>query len=104
MNKDDGKSQAHVVFCSMMLRICEKDQKTGPLWTWLLRSFKKELDLLAKPQVVQSYTTKIGKVYFNIQPPPSMMSMMENMMGMMGGGGGMNPAMMAQAMQSMQGM
>jgi hypothetical protein len=104
MSKDDGKSQAHVVFCSMLLRICEKDQKTGPLWTWLLRSFKKELDLLAKPQVVQSYTTKIGKVYFNIQPPPSMMSMMENMMGMMGGGGGMNPAMMAQAMQSMQGM
>lgn len=104
MDKDDGKAQAHVVFCSMLLQICEKDQRTGPLWTWLLRSFKKELDLLAKPQLVQSYTTKIGKVYFNIQPPPSMMSMMENMMGMMGGGGGMNPAMMAQAMQSMQGM
>ena len=105
MDKDDGKAQAHVVFCSMLLRICEKDQRTGPLWTWLLRSFKKELDLLAKPQAVQSYTTKIGKVYFNIQPPPSMISMVENMMGMMGGGGGgMNPAMMAQAMQGMKGM
>mmetsp|Transcript_15753 Transcript_15753/g.21889 ORF Transcript_15753/g.21889 Transcript_15753/m.21889 type:complete len:400 (+) Transcript_15753:208-1407(+) len=105
MSKDDGKSPAHVVFGSMLLRVCEKDKKTGPLYSWLLRSFKKEMDFMFKPQVIQSYTTKIGKVYFNIQPPPSMLSMMENMMGMMGGGGGgggMNPAMMQAALAQAQ--
>ena len=106
MNKEDGFAPSHAVFGSMLLRVCEKDTRTGPLFSWLLRSFKKELDLLYKPQVVQSYTTKIGKVYFNIQPPPSMMSMMENMMSMMGGGGGMqmNPAMMQAALAQAQGM
>mmetsp|Transcript_2277 Transcript_2277/g.3196 ORF Transcript_2277/g.3196 Transcript_2277/m.3196 type:complete len:398 (-) Transcript_2277:130-1323(-) len=104
MSKDDGKAPAHVVFGSMLLRVCEKDKKTGPLYSWLLRSFKKELDFMYKPQIIQSYTTKIGKVYFDIQPPPSMLSMMENMMGMMGGGGGMNPAMMQAALAQAGGM
>jgi hypothetical protein len=105
MKKDDGKSPSHVIFCCMLLRVCEKDQRTGPLYTWLIRSFKRELDLMTKPQLVQSYCTKIGKVYFNIQPPPSMISMMENMMGMMGGGaGGINPAMMQAALAQAQGM
>lgn len=103
MKKDDGMSPSHVVFCSMMVSVCQKDSRTGPLFTWLLRSFKRELDMMPKAQIVQGYTTKIGKVYFDIQPPPSMMSMMENMMGMMGGGGGMNPAMM-QALAGAQGM
>ena len=40
------------------------------------------------PEAVRAYTMKIGRAYFNIQPPPSMMSMMENMMSGMGGGGG----------------
>ena len=57
------------------------------------------------PEAVRAYTMKIGRVYFDIQPPPSMMSMMENMMSGMGGGGGMpggmNPAAMMQAMQAM---
>ena len=67
-----------------------------------------------EPQVIKKYTTKIGMVYFAIQPPPSMMAMMENMMsgggmggmGGMGGGmppGGINPQMMQMAMQAMQG-
>jgi hypothetical protein len=109
MTKDDGKAPSHVVFGSMLLKILEKDVRTGPLYTWLLKSFRRELDLMPKSQVISSYTTKIGKVYFNIQPPPSMMSMMESMMGMMGGGGmaggagGMNPAMMQAMMQGMQG-
>ena len=96
VNKEDGKAPSHVIFNCMLLRICEKDPRTGPLYSWLLRSFKRELDGMFKPQIVQSYTTKIGKVYFNIQPPPSMMNMVENMMSMMGGGpgAGMNPAMM----------
>ena len=104
-SKDDGKAPSHVIFCCMLLRICEKDPRTGPLYSWLLRSFKRELDALFKPQIVQSYTTKIGKVYFNIQPPPNMMNMLENMMGMMGGGmggaPGLNPAMMQAMMQGM---
>jgi hypothetical protein len=29
----------------MLVRVCEKDTRTGPLYSWLLRSFKKELDL-----------------------------------------------------------
>jgi hypothetical protein len=103
MKKDDGLAPTHFVFCCMLLRICEKDTRTGPLFTWLLKSFRRELDMMIKPQAVQSMLTKIGKVYFNIQPPPSMMSMMENMLG--GGGmGGMNPAMMQAAMAQMQGM
>jgi hypothetical protein len=108
VSKEDGVAPSHLVFATSLLRVCEKDSRTGPLYTWLLRSFKKELDRLHKPQIVHSYTTKIGKVYFNIQPPPSMMSMMENMMSMMGGGGGgmpggINPAMMQAAMAQMQG-
>lgn len=105
-SKEDGKAPSHVIFCSMLLRICEKDARTGPLFTWLLRSFKRELDGLFKQQIVQSYTTRIGKIYFDIQPPQSMMNMLEGMMGMMGGGGGagagMNPAMMQAMMQNMQ--
>jgi hypothetical protein len=105
-SKEDGKAPSHIVFCCMLLRTCEKDARTGPLFSWLLRSFKKELDGLFKPQLVQSYTTKIGKIYFNIQPPPNMLNMLENMMGMMGGGGmggpgGLNPAMMQAMMQGM---
>jgi hypothetical protein len=103
-SKDDGMAPSHVIFCAMLLRVCEKDARTGPLFSWLLRSFKKELDGLYKVPIVQSYTTKIGKIYFNIQPPPSMINMIENMMGMMsggGGGGGINPAMMQAMMQNM---
>jgi hypothetical protein len=106
--KDDGLAPSHVIFCSMLVRICEKDARTGPLFSWLLRSFKRELDRMYKPQVVHGFCTKIGKQYFNIQPPPNMLNMMENMMGMMGGGGGggggMNPAMLQAAMAQMQGM
>jgi hypothetical protein len=106
-SKEDGKAPSHVIFNSMLLRICEKDVRTGPLFSWLLRSFKRELEGLYKPQIVASYTTKIGKIYFNIQPPPSMVNMLENMMSMMGGGGmggpggGINPAMMQGLMQQM---
>eukprot|EP00980_Cylindrotheca_fusiformis_P025330 scaffold13478_cov132-Cylindrotheca_fusiformis.AAC.23 len=103
-SKEDGKAPSHIVFCCMLLRTCEKDPRTGPLFSWLLRSFKRELDGMYKQQIVQSYTTKIGKIYFNIQPPPNMLNMLENMMGMMGGGGGaggINPAMMQAMMQNM---
>ncbi|KAG7356968.1 DUF410 domain containing protein [Nitzschia inconspicua] len=103
-SKEDGKAPSHVIFCCMLLRVCEKDPRTGPLFSWLLRSFKRELDGLYKVPIVQSYTTKIGKIYFNIQPPPSMINMLENMMGMMGGtggAGGINPAMMQAMMQNM---
>ncbi|KAL7546198.1 hypothetical protein ACHAWF_009548 [Thalassiosira exigua] len=113
LDKNDGVAPAHVVFCCMLLRICEKDVKTAPLFTWLVRNFGAELGTMHEPEVVKTYTTKIGRVYFDIQPPPSMMNVMENMMSMMGGGGGMggmggapggmNPAAMMQAMQAMQG-
>ena len=107
-SKEDGKAPSHIIFCCMLIRICEKDPRTGPLFSWLLRSFKRELDGFYKVQIVQSYTSKIGKIYFNIQPPPSMMNMLENMMGSMGGMGGaggmpgINPAMMQAMMQNMQ--
>ena len=106
-NKGSGKAPSHIIFCSMLVRICEKDTRTGPLFQWAIRSFKRELDKLHKPQEIASYTTKIGKIYFGIQPPPSMLNMMENMMGGMGGGGGgggMNPAMMQAALAQLQGM
>ena len=107
LDKTDGKAPSHIMFVSMLLRICEKDIKTAPLFTWLVRNFGVELGTMHNPEKIKSYTTKIGKVYFDIQPPPSMMDMMENMMGMMGGGaggaGGMNPAMMQNMMAAMQG-
>ncbi|GKY99691.1 hypothetical protein MPSEU_000923100 [Mayamaea pseudoterrestris] len=105
-SKDDGKAPTHVVFCCMLLRVLEKDASAGPLYSWLLRSFKKELEKLPKPQVGLGFTTKIGQKFFNMQPPPNMLSMVENMMGMMGGGGGgggINPAMMQAAFAQMQG-
>lgn len=105
-SKEDGKAPSHIIFCSMLLRICEKDPRTGPLFSWLLRSFKRELDMLYKNKIIQGYTTKIGKIYFNIQPPPNMLNMLENMMGMMnpgaGGAGGLNPAMMQAMLGGMQ--
>jgi len=106
VNKEDGQATSHVIFSSMLVRVCEKDTRTQPLYSWLMRSFKKELDMLHKTQVVNSYTTKIGKIYFNIQPPPDMLKTMENMMNMMGGGGmagGMNPAMMQGMLSQMGG-
>jgi hypothetical protein len=107
LDKTDGKAPSHIMFVCMLLRICEKDTKTAPLFTWLVRNFGAELGTMHHPEKIKSYTTKIGKVYFDIQPPPSMMDMMENMMSMMGGGGmgggGMNPAMMQAAMAAMQG-
>lgn len=106
MSKTDKKSPNHVVFLSMLLKIVEKDKKTGPLYTWLLKGFSNaELAKMYKPDILKGYTTKIGRVYFDIQPPPSMMATLENMMSMMGGGGmgggmgGINPAMMQAMMQ-----
>jgi len=99
MSKTDKRSPNHIVFLSMLLSIVRKDKKTGPLYTWLLKGFSTaELEKMYKPEMLKGYTTKIGRVYFDIQPPPGMMATLENMMGMMGGGGGgmggMNPAMM----------
>ena len=109
VNKKDGKAPSHVVFLSMLLSMVLKDKKTGPLYTWLLKSFNSELNKMHKPEMIKAYTSKIGRVYFDIMPPPSMLSTLENMMGMMGGGGlggpggmgGMNPAMMQAMMQNM---
>lgn len=114
MDKKDGKSPNHVIFLSMLLSIVRKDLKTGPLYTWLLKGFSNsELATMYKPELLKGYTTKIGRIYFDIQPPPSMMATLENMMSMMGGGGmggapggmpgGMNPAMMQAMMGGMQG-
>eukprot|EP00581_Thalassiosira_minuscula_P009355 CAMPEP_0183704742 /NCGR_PEP_ID=MMETSP0737-20130205/2029_1 /TAXON_ID=385413 /ORGANISM="Thalassiosira miniscula, Strain CCMP1093" /LENGTH=418 /DNA_ID=CAMNT_0025931733 /DNA_START=54 /DNA_END=1310 /DNA_ORIENTATION=- len=113
LDKTDGKAPSHVMFVCMLIRICEKDAKTAPLFNWLVRNFGAELGTMHEPEVIKTYTTKIGRVYFDIQPPPNMMDMMENMMGMMGGmgggmggaAGGMNPMMAAmQAMQQGGGM
>jgi hypothetical protein len=104
LDKTDGVAPSHVMFCCMLLRICEKDAKTAPLFTWLVRNFGNELGTMIGADSIRAYTTRIGRVYFDIVPPPSMMSMMENMFS--GGGmpgGGMNPAAMMQAMQAMQG-
>jgi len=113
MAKGDGKSVNHVVFNSMLLSIVRKDKKTGPLYTWLLKGFTgAELSTMYKSEMLKGYTSKIGRIFFDIQPPPSMMATLENMMGMMGGGGmgggpggmpGMNPAMMQAMMGGMGG-
>jgi hypothetical protein len=115
MSKTDKRSPNHIVFLSMLLSIVRKDKKTGPLYNWLLKGFSNaELVKMYKPEMLKGYTTKIGKVYFDIQPPPGMLASLESMMGMMGGGGvggmpgggggGMNPAMMQQMAAMMGGM
>jgi len=111
MSKSDGLAPNHAIFNSMLVSICTKDVKTAPLFNWLLRSFQSELAKMYKPDLLKAYTTRIARIYFDIQPPPSMLNTIENMMGMMGGGGGMgggmpaiNPQMMQQMMQSMGGM
>jgi uncharacterized protein (UPF0179 family) len=112
MSKTDGKAPPHPIFLSMLVEICRKNVKTGPLFTWALKSFNVELSKMYKPDVLKAYTNNIGKTYFHIMPPPSMMATIENMMSMMGGGGagglggpgGMNPAMMQAMMQGMGGM
>jgi len=95
MSKGDKKAPSHIIFNSMLLSLCLKDKKTGPLYTWLLRSFSvSELSHMYKSDVLKVYTTRIGQTFFNIQPPPDMLSTLENMMTMMSGAaglGGMNP-------------
>lgn len=109
LDKTDGKAPSHIMFVCMLIRICEKDVKTAPLFNWLVRNFGAEMGTMYDPEKLKTYTTKIGRVYFDIQPPPNMMDTLENMMGMMGGmggggmggaPGGMNPMMAA--MQAMQ--
>jgi len=109
LDKTDGKAPSHIMFACMLIRICEKDVRTAPLFNWLVRNFGAELGTMYDPERLKTYTSKIGRLYFDIQPPPNMMDMMENMMGMMGGisgggmggaPGGMNPMMAA--MQAMQ--
>lgn len=117
MDKKDGVAPSHAIFCAMLLRVCEKETKTAPLYKWLLKNFQSELLKLYKPDVVDAYCSKIGRVYFGIEPPPDMMATLEGMMkGGLGGspaGGGQNPmmnpaammqnpAMMQQMMQQMQ--
>lgn len=105
MSKTDGRAPSHVIFLSMLLSTCLKDTKTGPLYKWMLKGFQLELGRMHKPDILKAYTAKIGRVYFDIMPPPSMMSTLENVMAMaggMGGGGpgaGINPAMMQAMMQ-----
>merc|ERR1719291_1301263 len=106
LDKGDGRAPSHAMFCCMLVRLCEKDAKTAPLYNWLVRNFGAELGTMSGQEVIKAYTTKIGRVYFDIKPPPSMMDVMENMMSGMGGagsGGMMNPAAMQSMMAAMQG-
>jgi hypothetical protein len=79
LDKTDGAAPSHAMFCCMLLRICKKDSKTAPLFTWLVRNFGNELGTMVDADAVRAYTTRIGRIYFDIVPPTSMMSMMENM-------------------------
>mmetsp|Transcript_60037 Transcript_60037/g.70145 ORF Transcript_60037/g.70145 Transcript_60037/m.70145 type:complete len:368 (+) Transcript_60037:38-1141(+) len=82
------KHPTHVAFCGSLIRICETD--AAPLFSWILKSFNVELN---RHPDLKPYTAKIGRLYFNIQPPPNMLNMMENMMTMMSAGGGMGGGM-----------
>merc|ERR1712113_594298 len=89
MSKVDKKAPSHIIFNSMLITLCLKDKKAGPLYTWLLRSFSaSELTHMYKPDILKAYTTKIGHSFFNIQPPPDILSTLENMMTMMNGAAG----------------
>uniref|UniRef100_A0A7S1BUX6 Uncharacterized protein n=1 Tax=Corethron hystrix TaxID=216773 RepID=A0A7S1BUX6_9STRA len=77
----------YVTFCTSLISICETENKQW--FHWLTGGSQCGKKLMDQNKGLVPYITKIGKVYFNVQPPPTMMSMMENMMGMMGGMGGM---------------
>jgi len=80
-------SPNYVTFCCSLVRICETDNSGW--FNWITSGSQCGRKLVEQNKGLQPYLTKIGKVYFGVQPPPSMLSMMENMMGMMGGMGGM---------------
>jgi len=90
----EKKIKSFVIFCTSVLGIVEREQKAGALYTWLLGKFQGYLQRF--PELLP-FTSRIGQIYFNIQPPPSMLKQMESMMAMMGGMGGMGglpPGMM----------
>ena len=55
LDKTDGVAPSHAIFCSMLVRICEKDTKTAPLFTWLVRNFGQELGTMHDPEAVRAY-------------------------------------------------
>ncbi|CAM9209765.1 unnamed protein product [Chrysoparadoxa australica] len=70
------------VFCTQLLRACEYD--APPLFQKLAQTYQGELK--ADPSLTK-YLHGIGKTYFKIQPPPSMMTQILQMMGGMPGTG-----------------
>ena len=54
LDKTDGMAPSHAIFCSMLVRICKKDTKTAPLFTWLVRNFGQELGTMYDPEAVRA--------------------------------------------------
>jgi hypothetical protein len=73
-NTNDNIAPSYVIFGSIMLRICGKDVRSKPLNEWLIKLFEpNEIDKFLSDKyisTIKNYCTKIGKIYFNIQPPP----------------------------------
>lgn len=53
LDKKDGKAPSHIIFVCMLIRICEKDAKTAPLFTWLVRNFGAELGTVHEPEIIK---------------------------------------------------
>ena len=54
LDKTDGIAPCHAIFCSMLVRVCEKDVKTAPLFTWLVRNFGSELGTMHDSKAVKA--------------------------------------------------
>lgn len=84
-NKEDGIAPSYSIFGCIILRICEKDVKSKPLYEWLLKTFQpNEINKFTHNNkymsTIKNYCIKIGHIYFHIQPPPSMLQKIESMM------------------------
>ena len=86
-SSQDGREShlsRYVGFSFWLVKICQRGgESTAKLFQWLCGSFRHETQF---DKAWGAEVPKIGKTYFNIQPPPNMMDMLSSMLG--GGGGG----------------
>ena len=80
--KYDGvKPTRPATFICWLIEICKRGSPSGSsvkLFNWVLHQFD---DLQQKERTLTPLLQKIGRVYFDMKPPPNMMNMLESMLG-----------------------
>jgi hypothetical protein len=67
-----------ITFNIMLLQLCERDAGVANLYKWCMQNVGGN-DL--RHPAYAPYMTKVGQIYFNIQPPPDMLTSIMNMFG-----------------------